>query len=259
MLIASATYQREGWSSPTIDPASSGQSFSTLKAGIAEVKNQPSDFDSKPSCWSFIKRVFASVFRHIVRVFQKTPSGLDSPAESSGAVRTLAQSGLMMTTPEPMGTLLFLDHLVRETSQDWAKQHQDRASLYDADKRGQFINATLITLLESHTPEECTQMLDNLNGDFGNRLRGVLDFVAFKIGFNDAEPETISRARNLMTHLSYFPIALCERLSPQDVSAISDRYKTLNDYTEIGHYHELSYQQTAALAAIGFSAQMLGG
>ncbi|CAK8738095.1 hypothetical protein SODG_001790 [Sodalis praecaptivus] len=61
-----------------------------LAGSIASVRNQSVDFDSKPSCWSFVWRALASLLRKIVSVCQAIPHKLALlvPCYDTSIVRT---------------------------------------------------------------------------------------------------------------------------------------------------------------------------
>lgn len=73
MLIASADYYRDGWSSPSDDLSSNVQSCCTIAGKVADVKNEPIHFDTRPSRCKSVKRALISVFQRIISVFQAIP------------------------------------------------------------------------------------------------------------------------------------------------------------------------------------------
>ncbi|WP_345994421.1 hypothetical protein [Sodalis praecaptivus] len=223
-----------------------------LAGSIASVRNRSVDFDSKPSCWSFVKRAVLSVFQHIVSVFQAIPRGLASLVRCRTAARPLdiSTTGLMTKTAQTAGILRYLNQLVKETDIGWADvNHDNPERLCDQVARRSFNRNVLTAELEGQSFNACTRMLAHLEGEYGQHLRGVLDFAAEQVGQTEEDPVKVSTAYKYPTFAEDLIIALHDRLGRYDV--------LVEPGADIRRYRELTSRDTKALSCVGIGADML--
>lgn len=116
---------------PAIRPLPGRTVLNPLAGSITSVQNRSVGFDSKPSCWSFVKRTLASLLRKVVRVCQAIPEALATLASCRGRAKNspskpdIGSTRLMTKKPQTAGILRYLDHLVKETDIGWADMNHD--------------------------------------------------------------------------------------------------------------------------------------
>ncbi|WP_148296964.1 hypothetical protein [Candidatus Sodalis pierantonius] len=221
-----------------------------LAGSITSVRNRSVGFDSKPSCWSFVKRTLASLLRKVVRVCQAIPEALATLASCRGRAKNcpskpdITRTRLMTKTPRTAGILRYLDQLVKETDIRWADvNHDNPERLCDQVARRSFNRNVLTTELEGQSFNACTRMLAHLEGEYGHHLRGVLDFAAEQVGHTEEDPMKVSTAYKYPTFVEDIIIALHERLGRYDV--------LVEPGANIRRYSELSSKDIKALSCIG--------
>lgn len=182
MLIASATYQRDGWSSPTIDSSSNAQLHVNLMGCIADVENKPENFSTRNSALKSVNRALVSVFQKIVMIFQKSTRAIVSLLPCYGQVTNvkadIKSSGLLSEMPKVANVLGYLGNIQKEI--DGRKEilkHNNPQKSYDFFEEYRFISSQLEKNLESVSASSCWVILNNLEGRFGQRFCSMLNFV----------------------------------------------------------------------------------
>lgn len=237
---------------PAIRPMPGRTVLNPLAGSIANVRNRSVEFDSKPSCWSSVKRAVLSVFRHIASVFQAIPRGLASLVRCRAAPRPLdiSTTGLMTRKPQTAGILRYLDQLVKATDIAWAEvNHDNPERLCDQVARRSFNRTVLTAELEGQSFNACRRMLAHLEGEYGQHLRGVLDFAAEQVGQTEEDLVKVSTAYKYPTFVEDIIIALHERLGRYDVLVAPG--------AELRRYGELTSRDIKALSCVGICAEML--
>lgn len=255
MLIDSVNVQSGKWPSPHELPCNAGRSYHTFPEWIYEVKNEPVHFDSKPnpSCWSSAKRTLMAVLRKLVRVFQAAPRKQASqvPCQGQTTNRSLdiSNTGLMTKKPRTAEVLRYIDQLVKATDIGWADANQDNPKrLIDQEARRDFNRMVLTIGLKWLSFDSCTRMLKHLEGEYGQHLRGVLDFAAEQVGQTEEDPVKVSIAYKYPTFVEDVIIALHERLGRYDV--------LVEPGANIRRYSELTSRDIKALSCVGIGADL---
>ncbi|OIV46838.1 hypothetical protein BK025_08705 [Sodalis sp. TME1] len=156
----------------------------------------------------------------------------------------------MKKTPQTAGILRYLDQLVKETNIGWAEVNDDNPDrLCDQVARRSFNRAVLTAELEGQSFNACTRMLAHLEGEYGQHLRGVLDFAAEQVGQTEEDPVKISTAYKYPTFVEDIIIALHDRLGRYDV--------LVEPGADIRGYSELTSKDIKALSCVGIGAGML--
>lgn len=241
---------------PAIRPLPGRTAPNPLMGRLVSVKNGPVYFDSKPSCWSFIKRTLASLLRKVVRVSQAIPEALATLTSCRGRAKScpskpdIGSTRLMTKKPQTAGILSYLDHLVKETDIGWADvNHDNPERLCDQVARRSYNRNVLTAELEGQSFNACTQMLTHLEGEYGQHLRGVLDFAAEQVGQTEEDPVKVSTAYKYPTFVEDVIIALHERLGRYDVLVAPG--------TDIRRYSELTSRDIKALSCVGIGTDLL--
>ncbi|MBT9430985.1 hypothetical protein JZM24_00185 [Candidatus Sodalis endolongispinus] len=156
----------------------------------------------------------------------------------------------MTKKPQGVGILRYLDHLIKETDISWADMNHDNPErLCDQVARRSFNRTVLTAELEGQSFNACTQMLEHLEGKYGQHLRGVLYFAAERVGQTVEDPVKVSTAYKYPTFLEDTITALHERLGHDDVMVDPGAY--------IRGYGELTSKNIEALSSVGIGAKLL--
>ncbi|WP_148296984.1 hypothetical protein [Candidatus Sodalis pierantonius] len=159
-------------------------------------------------------------------------------------------SGLMTKTPQTARTLRYLDHLVKETDIGWADVNDDNPErLCDQVARRSYSRNVLTAALEGQSFNACTRMLAHLEGEYGQHLRGVLDFAAEQVGQTEEDPVKVSTAYKYPLFVEDLIIALHERLGCYDV--------LVDPGADIRRYRDLTSRDIKALSCVGIGADTL--
>ncbi|CAJ0998187.1 hypothetical protein SODG_004960 [Sodalis praecaptivus] len=241
---------------PAIRPLPGRTTLNPLAGSIASVRNRSVGFDSKPSCWSSVKRTLTSLLRKVVRVCQAIPEALATLASCRGRAKNcpskpdINRTRLMTKTPQAVGILRYLDHLVKETDIGWADVNDDNPErLCDQVARRSFNRNVLTAELEGQSFNACNRMLEHLEGEYGKHFRGVLDFAAEQVGQTEEDPVKVSTAYKYPLFVEDLIIALHDRLGRYDV--------LVEPCADIRRYRELTSRDIKALSCVGIGTDLL--
>lgn len=117
--------------------------------------------------------------------------------------------------------------LIEEIDKEWSIKNKDNEKeLLDHGARREF-NREIITrylfpfasekvIEEQEQEQEQEQILNKMEGAFGKRLRGIMEFTAYKVGKNVEDPELISAAHKYQPLMEDFIIILREKLKKEE-------------------------------------------
>ncbi len=114
--------------------------------------------------------------------------------------------------------------LIEEIDKEWSIKNKDNEKeLLDHEARREFNREIIKKYLFPFASEkvieqeqEQEQILDKMEGAFGKRLRGIMEFTAYKVGKNVEDPALISAAYKYQPLMEDFIIILREKLKKEE-------------------------------------------
>lgn len=160
-------------------------------------------------------------------------------------------TGLVSDRPSAGLLLKYLDNFIKETDVLWASTNENNQErLFDQEARRDFNRDALIgQLLDAQSAADKAQMLENMEGKFGQRLRGVVEFAAEKVGQNEDDPVLISTAYKYHTVMDDLIITLRNQLGKDEA--------VVGNGEDVRRFDELTESEIQALAMVGMQSTIL--
>ncbi|AQS40643.1 hypothetical protein Sps_05580 [Shewanella psychrophila] len=173
---------------------------------------------------------------------------------------------LSSTRPNLGNILTSVQTFIEESNQAWSEHNEDRHkqfmatntnpenkykdNSFDAGLRSKF-NEQLMTKQLSQMPSSnIQQAYEQLDGQFGDRMRGIMEFSADQVGKADISDVMTSEALKYSTVIDGLMDSLNLKLNP-------DSDKPLGKPTNVSNIAQLSPLEQAALSRIGITKQIL--
>lgn len=131
-----------------------------------------------------------------------------------------------LATQYPCQYLLlnYMDKFIKDSEIEFSLRNiENKNILFDQEKQRFFIRQKLCQELSQSTTEHNQQMLENLTGEFGDRLSSILDFAAEKIGLYEDDPVLISTTFNYKKVLEELIKVLRYQLKTGEALGVSDQ------------------------------------
>ena len=163
---------------------------------------------------------------------------------SSVIKNKLKNYSLSTNKPDVSAILNYAHDLIKKTDYSWHQINKENPlKLFDHEARRKFNREFLSCDISPYSLAEKNNMLKNMEGDFGNRIRGITDFVAEQVGKNSENMRLISTASKYSSVMEDMIFLLrnqsnkitSEISQPLYIKSIQDLKKSeINSLSEIG-------------------------
>lgn len=172
--------------------------------------------------------------------------------KKGNATQTLMSETFLMTDKPNIGFLLkYLNDFIKKTDILWFsanKNNQER--LLDQNARRDFNRSILINQhLNTQSATDKIKMLENMEGKFGQRIRGIVEFAAEKVGQNEEDLMLISTTYKYNTLLEDLIMTLRHQSGMKEVA--------IGKPENIRHLGELAASEIQTLSMVGIKQEML--
>ncbi|MPY25659.1 hypothetical protein FM037_27745 [Shewanella psychropiezotolerans] len=175
---------------------------------------------------------------------------------------------LSSTRPNFGNILTSVQTFIEESNQAWSEHHEDKHkqfmatntnpenkykdNSFDAGLRSKFNEQLIAEQLSQMPTSNMQQAYEQLDGQFGDRMRGIMEFSAAQVGKADISDVMTSEALKYSTVIDGLMDSLNLKLNPA-----SDSDKPLGKPTNVSNIAQLSPLEQAALSRIGITKQIL--
>ncbi|WP_394390405.1 hypothetical protein [Shewanella woodyi] len=158
---------------------------------------------------------------------------------------------LSSVRPNMSNILTSVQTFIKESNQAWSKLNaNDPEQLFDAGAQSAFSQQLITEQLNLMPTSSLQQAYEQLDGQFGDRMRGIMEFSAVQVGMADISDVMTSEAFKYSIVIEGLMDSLNLKLNP-------DSDKPLGKPTEISNIAQLSPLEQAALSRIGINKQIL--
>lgn len=162
----------------------------------------------------------------------------------------ISMTGLTTDKPSAVFLLKYLDGIIKDTDIAWSVSNSQQSEIQCDQKAHRIFNcdALIIDLLNTDK-EHKKQILKNMEGEFGLRLRGVVESAAGKVGEKENDPVLVSTAYKYTTLMEDLVVTLRNQLGKKEIE--------VGQCEDIRQYSELTVSEIEALSMVGIKQTML--
>lgn len=163
----------------------------------------------------------------------------------------LQMTGIMTDNPNKGFLLKYIDGFIKKTDVSWASRVGNSQELQlDQEARRKF-NREILTnqVVGDLSAEDKMKMLENMEGAFGSRLRGVVEFAAEQVGMNEDDSKRVSTAYKYSPFMEDLIITLREQLGMEDV--------VIKECEYVNKFSELSRTEIRSLSMVNLATASL--
>ena len=158
---------------------------------------------------------------------------------------------LSSTRPNLSNILTSVQTFIEESNQAWSELNADKPNLLlDAGARSAFNQRLITEQLDQMPTSSMQQAYEQLDGQFGDRMRGIMEFSAAQVGLADITDVMTSEALKYSTVIDGLMDSLNLKLNP-------GADKPLGNLTYVSNIAQLNPLEQAALSRIGITKEIL--
>lgn len=172
----------------------------------------------------------------------------------------IEQTGLMGKDPQQKQVLTSIKAFMEKNRDKWNEINQgDMERVSDPYAQATFTRQELVHQLKYASKTELQQMLKNIEGPFGQRLRGVVDFASHELGqrYAESDDEAADAASYSLISTTAKYTTFLEELIHTLRNQLGKKDKVVNEPPFIGQFSELTWPEIRALSSIDIKPSMI--